>query len=569
MSLPTSTGARFLSVVFFGMLPLLPTHPVRAAEAETVELPPMIVEEKAESVRWLYASDGTTEFLSRCSLSTTRRYAEAWIRKLQLLRTLVPPAFLAKTDVPTVMVLYAQDLKQPVSAEIQRQLRTLQAEQATLPSADRPGRVHVGFAPNLRLNDRDMHASFVYIDEARFDAKTLIVAPNYLRFLLERRAPLLPGWLIEGIDRTYRNADLVKAPISFPPFIWTQRWDSEALIRDPQSSRALLPAGELFSPLVLGREADRHPRRVEIFLAQVELFIRWAVDSGGPNREALWKLAARAAEEPMTEEMFEACFGFGFSELRDRLSDYLPRAVQESPRVDPGSLTSPRLEVRPATPSEVARLRGEWERLAIGHVRRSLPEVRELYAEQARRTLRKAYDAGERDPRLLATMGLCEIDAGNEAGAREFLEPAVNAGVVRPRAYLEVARLRLADLRRGHPPERLFTYAELAPVFDPLRQAAKQAPPLPEVFMLMAEAWVRCVAAPDREDIALLELGEKYFARRPLVGFSLALFHLRYGKRDRAEALLATGEDYLDDEATRTRFTELRAFLADPKNGKR
>jgi hypothetical protein len=533
-------------------------------ESETIQLPPMIVETTTEKVRWLYASGSGTEFLSRCSVATTRRYAESWLKKMQLLRTLVPPAFLAQMDVPAVIVLYAQDLKEGVSPEIQRQLRAAQNDQNAGRAPDAPGSLRINYAPNLRLNDRDMHASFVYIDEARFDAKTLIVAPKYLRYLLERRVPLLPAWLVEGVDRTYVNADLVKAPITFPPFVWIHRWDSEALARDAQLPRALLPAVELFSPRALSQESDRHPRRVEIMTSQVELFFRWAVDSGGPHREALWKFAERAAVEPVTEELFEACFGFGFSELRDRLSDYLPRAVRESPRTDPGRLPPlPPLDVRPATPHEIARLRGEWERLAIAHVQRDLPQVRELYAEQARRTLRKAFEAGDRDPRLRATMGLCEIDAGNEAGAREFLEPAIDAGVVRPRAYFEVARLRFAELRRAHP-TRQFTYAELAPVFAPLRQAATQAPPLPEVYTLFAEAWVRSGALPAREDWALLETGARYFPRRPAVAFPLALAFASRGLKSRAEAILAAAEDYIADDTTRTRFAELRAILTAP-----
>jgi len=53
----------------------------------------------------------------------------------------------------------------------------------------------------------------------------------------------------------------------------------------------------------------------------------------------------------------------------------------------------PDFEVERATSNEIARLRGEWERLAIGHVQRRLPRVREPYIAQARRTLRRAYDA--------------------------------------------------------------------------------------------------------------------------------------------------------------------------------
>ena len=144
---------------------------------------------------------------------------------------------------------------------------------------------------------------------------------------------------------------------------------------------------------------------------------------------------------------------------------------------------TPRFEVERATPNEIARVRVEWERLAIGHVQRRLPRVREPYIAQARRTLRRAYNAGDRDPRLLATMGLCEIDADNPGEARQYLEPAIAGGVVRPRAYYELARLRFAELRRGAPETKIFSFTELAPVIDPLRRAVTQATQLEEVLM--------------------------------------------------------------------------------------
>ena len=531
------------------------------ADASVIELPPMMVEETATSVRWLYTRVDGFEFLSRCSAATTRRYAEAWQKRLQLLRVLVPDPFLPRADLGSVVVLYPQDGKQAVSPEIQRELQALQSVGGdySLGSLDRR---RMGFAPNMRINDRDMHAVFVSVNEARFDASTLIVSPGYLHYLLERRVPILPTWLIEGIDRTYLGADFVKAPITLPPLVWANRWDSDALARDPDRPRALLPANELFAPTSAKRGDTSSQRRLEVMLSGTELLVRWAIDSGGPQREALWQLVSRAAEEPLTEEVFEACFGFGFSELRDRLSDYLPRAVKEPLRIDPGKLPAlPRVDVRPATPNEIARLRGEWERLAIGHVQSRLPQVRELYVEQARRTLRKAFDAGDRDPRLLATMGLCEIDAGHPAGAREFLEPAIAAGVVRPRAYFEVARLRFSDLRQNLPETKTFTYAELATVLEPLRQAVQQSPVLPEVFALFAEAWVRSTAAPAAADLAVLEQGARLFARQTKISFFIALALTRHGRSAQAKALLAAGEDYLYDEATRQRFAELNKML--------
>ena len=154
----------------------------------------------------------------------------------------------------------------------------------------------------------------------------------------------------------------------------------------------------------------------------------------------------------MPEAVFEECFGGDFAELRDRFGDYLPKAVNEIVWIGPSRQPSlPPFEVERATPNQIARVRGEWERLAIGHVPRGLPQAREPDLVQARRRLRRALDSGERAPRLRATRGRCASDAGNEAVGREFLEPATAAGVVRPRAFSELAGLRFAALRRAAP----------------------------------------------------------------------------------------------------------------------
>jgi hypothetical protein len=528
----------------------------------TVELPPMMVEESLSSAPWLYVKAGDTEFLSRCSTSTTRRFVEAWLAKMQLVRVLVPEEFLARIDVPAVFVLYGQDLKQAVSAEIQRELQTSQAGEGTR-KGGLPHESRVGVAPNMRLSDRDMHASIVYIDESQFDAFTVSVAPGHVRFLLKGRLPDLPAWLVEGIERAWRGVDFVLDPITFRPLVWTNQGESDALASDPTRPRALLPANELFASDTLRAVETRHPVRVQTRAATQELFFRWAIVSGDPMREALWKFAARGAEGPLTEELFEAHFGFDFAELRDRLSDYLPKAVEETARIRPGRLPPlPDFEIDRATPNEIARVRGEWERLAIGHVQRRLPQVREPYIAQARRTLRRAFYAGDRDPRLLATMGLCEIDAGNEAGAREYLEPAVAAGVVRPRAYHELARLRFAELRREVPETKLFSFAELAPVIGPLRRALTQAPALPEVFELLAEAWTRCEISPTATEFTELETGARLFAQRPTVIYPIAVALARHGKNGEAASMLDATAGYPADEKTRASIARLRAELA-------
>jgi hypothetical protein len=196
------------------------------------------------------------------------------------------------------------------------------------------------------------------------------------------------------------------------------------------------------------------------------------------------------------------------------------------------------------------------------HVQRRFPQVREPYLAQARRTLRRGYDAGDRDPRLLATMGLCEIDADNERAAREFLEPAVVGGVVRPRAYYELARVRFAELRRDAPESKLFSYTEIAPIIQPLQRALSQSPPLAETFILLADAWTRCELSPNAAEFAELESGVRLFPQRPSVTYPIARALARHGKHAEAAAVLDASAGYVTDEATRASIARLRTDVA-------
>jgi hypothetical protein len=529
-------------------------EPAAPGPGGKVQLPPMLIEESVANVPWYYVNAGGVEFLSRCSASTTRALALAWLEKLQLVRLLVAEELLAQMDCPTIFVLHAQDLEQTVSAEIQRELQ------------GRDGRSRgegVNIAPSMRLADRDMHASIAYIDETLFDAATLSVSPGHVGYLLRGRVPELPGWAIEGLERVYRSADFVLDPVTLRPATWIDEGETYALAGDVRRPRAVLTAAELFGGQVLRGRESAHPRRAAVRAATQELFVRWAVGQGAETRRALWDWAAAGAEGLVTEEMFQARFGFDYAELRDRLSDYLPKAVTEVRRLAPEGLPPlPRVEVERATPGQVARVRGEWERLAMGYVGRRMPQVREPYVAQARRTLRRAFDAGERDPRLLATMGLCEIDAGNAEGARPHLEAAVAAGVVRPRAYLELARLQHEALGRDAAPEKTFSFGELAPILDVLRRGLAQAPALPEAFVLLGNVWERGATAPNAAELAELERGARLYWRRPSVVLPIARALVRHGHTGLAQAALGRCAGDVADDEDRSELLRLQRELA-------
>ncbi len=527
------------------------------ASGPAVQLPPMIVEDSAKLPPWLYARVDGAEFLSRCSTRTTRGYVETRQARLQLLEWLVPREFFLQLDVPGITVLYSQKLRSGAQEKmIEEVLRTR--------SRNRGGNSDVGALPNMMLDDRDATGVFAYIDEEEFESKGLTVATDYVHFLLERRTPRLPEWLREGITTIYSQSTLEKR-IVIDPLLWVSPMETSALRAESGRPRALLAASDFFSAATWREEAGRSLRG-RTLRAQSALFVRWALEPRHGMREAFWRFAARAAEEPVSEAMFEACFGFGFSDWRDRLSDYLPVAVSERLTLTPPDFPrAARVAIRPATASEIARLRGEWERLSIALVRRRYPEFGDHYVGQARRTLQRAHDSGDRDARLFALLGLCEVDAGNDAGAREFLERAVAERVVRPRAYYELARLRLAELTREGGAAREFEAEEIAPVLEPLRRGLAQAPPMADAFALLADVWARCGTAPPERDWALLAAGARHQAHDPRVAGRIAAAFGRHGKTAEAVALLGKAFEHATDDATRRKLAELYATLGEAR----
>jgi hypothetical protein len=523
-----------------------------------VELPPLLVEGSRRLPPWLYANVDGVEYLSRCTTTTTRGYIERRVAQLRVLRWLIPPEFMPRMDVPSVTVLYSQRLRARDQEHMVKELMELRQR--------RGGGIlrnsRVGSVPNLMLEDRDFFGVFAYIDEDNFKPAGLTVATDYVDFLLERRVPALPEWLRTGLTGIYSHVKIDRR-VNIDPLIWLSLAESSALGANPHWPRTLVFAHDFFSPTVW-REEPLVSVKGRTLRAQSTLFVRWALDPRHGVRDAFWRFAAAAIERPVTDEMFEEFFGFGFSDWRDRLSDYLPEAVTEPLVITPPRLPgAPRVRVREANPGEVARLKGEWERLSIGFVQKRYPEFAERYVDQARETLTRSLVAGDRSPELHAALGLCEIDAGQPAAAREHLEKAVDGGVVRPRVYGELARLRRDEiaLRRGEAAGR-WSASEIDAVMTPLRVAFAQQPPLPETYRLAAEVWVLAGDEPPPEAWRVLEEGSAYFPEDVRLAYAVAEALAAHGRDDRAVEVLGKAFGHVRDDGTRARFAELYARLS-------
>ncbi len=532
-----------------------------------VELPPMIVAESAKGLPWLHGTVGNLEFLSRCSLSTTKSFVAAQVRIHQSLSEFVPEQFFAKNAIPTISIVVPKDGAGTDDALLQQMMKT---EAATLSPGPKSGetvvrRVPAGegggqriqFLPNMRLDDRDITASFTYWDEKNFDSSLLVIANTYLHSRLTRRTPMLPQWFIEGVTALFEQTAIREGKITLQPFRWISHdWTTE-LVRDPEARRVMLPTPDLFAPNALLGTSNNTFLRAAIWRPQAALFVRWALDpANGGQAGALWKFAERVSREAVSEQIFTECFGFGYTDLMDRLSDYLPVAVKNAVSI-PLRGEAPKFEVKPATPTEIARLRGDWERLEIGAVRGSHPQYLTQYIEQARRTIRRATSAGEQDPQLLAAAALCEVDAGDATAARPLLEQAVATRVVRPRVYLELARLRWLDVTSGNPASRKYSAQQLQPVVELLRAALEQTPLLPEVMLLMADVWLRAEEPISSLELERLNARLPELRRYPLVAFRVAELNLQLGKRKDAVVLLAEAFPFITDNEMRARYQQL------------
>jgi hypothetical protein len=543
-----------------------------AAEGKVVALPPFLVAEKAQALPWRYAEFAGCEVLSSCSERLTRDLIANHHRLQVLLGELLPPTLQLKTTAPQTLLFVDSAQLPPTSQEIVAQLALTSAEQEPLadpvePLDDgrlrrRPPPPRYTFLPNLRLWDRDTGTLFAVVSEKEFNANRVALSPDYVAYVLRNRLPALPPWFVSGVLTLFGRAEFSQDALTFHPLDWPAAAGSAALKAGAEANQPLLPLAEFFS----GHTSADVPAPGEVlslWQAQAALFVRWGLGGrGAPRREALVTFVERGAVEPVTEALFQACFGLDFATAHQQLTAYLLTAMREKLALRPPQRPrSPDYRLRPASNVEVARIKGDWERLEIGYVKTHFPTLVPKYLAQARHTLRRAYDAGSRDARLLAVLGLCEVDAGNDPAAREFLEAAA-AGhtALRPRAWFELARLRFAALgvpRTGAAPA--LTLAQAGEVFTPLAAAREQAPPLAEVYTLIAEVWTVCADAPTRAQLAVLEEGVRTFPRHTELVYRTAELNVRHGFTDTARWLITLGLTFAPEAAARTRFEALQA----------
>jgi hypothetical protein len=545
---------------------------VAVRREEIVQLPPYIVD--ADTVTWRYARVGEIELLSSCVDDVTKRVLEQVQRLHEALGLILAPEFLVRSDVPTIYVLLNDRNQSTMTQNLVDEMQRQEEQAAGL--AGRPVTPwNVRVMRNYRFWDRDAHAIFFVLNETGFLRERLNLTTGYLRDLMERRAPALPPWLVEGVLELSRTMAL--EPYADATFIMESRsrllipggvvkignaqWISAAETAGIKRGHA--PAMPSLISLLTAPPPDPGSPAFQVWRAQAALFVRWTLDGNkAPRREALWQLLRQADLGPLTAAHFQACFGIDGTEADAQLRRYLPQAIRRSFELRPVRFADfPDYVLRPAGDAEISRVKGDLDRHMIKYVREFFPPLLEKYIDQARRTLRRAYEQEERDPRLIGLIGLCECDAGDDKAARAWLEEAVAGGVVRPRVYWELARIRyqavLVRKEKGPPDERW-----LQEVVGLLDIARTQAPPQAAVYELLAEIWQKHTISLTPAQLAALDEGLHYFPQRVGLVTAVARLKMRQSLSAESRALVERGIGLTSDPERRRQLLELQAELA-------
>lgn len=512
-----------------------------AAPGPVIELPKFEVTDSRllpQPEKWHYAEIPGFEILSNISERETKRFVRDFLLLQEVIKEIMPGLLGGRVPVPTALLLCGRGKGFDEFLPADRSVERYGSNQLFFQSPERAAIV-VDFAlPELQLADSTRIESDPY--RAFYAA--------YFRFLIRRqltKAP--PPWFEEGLVQLFAATEFDRKTIVFAQigdgFGAEKIGDFNRLLH----RRGLMPLGEMLAP---------EPRtRGAFWAAQCYCFVHYCLYGlNKKNQQAFIRYVYRISDEEPTEALFKECFGKSYNQFAIDLRGHIDFTVgkkiefrakkgKELPEPPPVALT-------PGSDANVGRIKGEVLRLG-GH------------GTAARNHLIAPYVRGERDPRLLAALGLDEKLAGNDARARKFLEAAAAAKAQRARAYLELGRLRLDEARAGFKDGKGQLSAEqVGAVLTPLFTAREQPPPMAEVYSLIAETWALSALPPQEEHLAVVLEGVMRFPRDTALLLQATLLAAKRGFFERARELAERGTKVSREPADKDRFASLAAAFA-------
>ena len=527
---------RHLLLLGFGLGgPLAAQNSLPVSNEPPVELPKFEVTDSRVlpmPEQWRYAAIPGFEVLSSISARETTRFVKDFLLLQVVIGEIMPSLRQTDVAVPTSLILTGRGKDFDRFLPTERDEDRFRTNGLFFDDPER-GAIVVDFAlTELQLEDNTSEEADPYRSFYK----------EYFRYLIRRQTGGKPQpWFEEGLVQIFASMEFNRKWINFAQigdgFGGPRTGDFNRIL----NQRALMPFPELFTD---------PPQRTTFWSAQCYGFVHMCLYGRGQKyQKGFIKFLSRIGGETPTEEVFKECFGMDYKKMALELRGYIGftdyKSMQYTAKKGKELPEPPAFTLRDATDAESGRIVGEVLRLG-GH------------GDDARMALIAPYIRGERDPLLLAALGLDERRAGNNERARKFLEAAAKAKAERPRAYLELARLRLdeAKAKPGVGEDKL-SATQVKFVLEPLLIARKQKPPMAFVYGLIAETWMRSEIAPTKDEFNVVIEGVQTFPRQPGLVLQAAMLASAAKFAKEAHLLAVHGQKIARTAADRERFAML------------
>lgn len=277
------------------------------------------------------------------------------------------------------------------------------------------------------------------------------------------------------------------------------------------------------------------PQPYGLWEEQCLVFMHYCVirSDDGPLRNGYLQLVRRAAQGPISEDVFRECMGMGFKEMEKQLENYVNDDTAKNGYDTwvfnfKEDLKIESVPLRKATQSEVARIKGE-----------ALAFQGKL--KLARETMLVPYDRKKADPPLCSALGILEFEAGDVKKARALLTVAMQNKEPNPEIYRTLARIEFQDALKGKKPTEKIAPDASAPIYELLQIARELRPYSASTYMLYCELFFREDLPLNQKQLGIISEGCRQFPDDVDLTFEASKLLVACGQKERAMPLIKRG----------------------------
>ncbi len=539
---------------------LITAVPALLAQTDDVSAPPIVLPKievngpalPPDNEHWNYVNLDGVEVLASTSVGNARSMLTAFQEFRHSLKIIYPTAMLRADQRLSLLLCRAQGFSSFLPAG------AIEAgtDFSRLASSSERAFIIVDLDADKRAHDL---LEFSSVDPYRQ------LNGQYLRYLFSTVNARVPLWLEEGLlqtisDMDYREKWLTlgkvhtnqnmpdgeQPTIGIPDFLAPNSSVSGLTFNQVFAHQRMMPLAQFFE----AKTADGlNPASDSAWAKQAYAFVHFCMFGNKLRyRAPLATFVDRLQREPLSEELFRACFRVTFAEMQDQLRGYILRTAHKYQKylLPPEQrLPSFTVEFRRASTTEVAMIKGEALQVA-GRT------------ELALQAYRSAYGQGLHNADFLSAFANSLNAVGDINRARQLVDAAAQGGSSRPSAYVLQARFRLDTcLAAPSGADGKLSDRQLASVLEPLFRARKLHPPIPQTYDLIAEAWSKSEVLPSKENLLVLDEGIQRFPKQSQL--LVRSFHLycAIGEKQKAASIAKLGLRLASEQSTRAMFGQL------------